>query len=194
MFRFVRDHQTAFQSGCTILHSHHQQTREFLLPDVVFINGLILFIWIKELLTLMENFITRHHINFPQTSVLCKYTEKEIASGNTCRAYHHNSVLGYLTLNATCLSVSQENGVSLLYLEKWQPVITMFWKYFVFSSNESEHDGFSIACWAPTTLYVCRCVNPHSNSMKAGIISILQMKKLWLGGGGGALGKTCPNL
>ena len=71
--------------------------------------------------------------------------------------------------------------------------MTMFWKYFVFLSNESEHDGFSIACLAPTTLYVCHCVNPHSNSMKAGIISILQMKKLWLGGGG-ALGKTCPNL
>ena len=66
----------------------------------------------------MEIFITRHHINFPQTSVLCKYIEKEIASGNICRASHLNSVLGYLILNATCLSVSQENGVSLLSLEK----------------------------------------------------------------------------
>ena len=66
----------------------------------------------------MENFITRHHINVPQTSVLCKYIEKEIVSGNTRRAYHLNSVLGYLTLNATCFSVSQENGISLLYLEK----------------------------------------------------------------------------
>ena len=38
--------------------------------------------------------------------------------------------------------------------------------------------------------FTCYYVNPQSNSMKAGIISILQMRKLWLRGGK----KTCPNL
>ena len=67
---------------------------------------------------LMENFITRQYINFPQTSVLQKDIEKEIASDNTCKACHLNSVLDYLTSTATCLSVCQENRVSLLCLEK----------------------------------------------------------------------------